>query len=330
MRHLPLCLLAILLSINATSQVNLVGRVDTIMAPDGYPLISYEILRKGKQKGPSKPRGIFFYIQGSDYSTVTGSIHYVASAIIMGGRAMVLEKRGCYADHTDTAAAYRYASKTIRVQDHIAMMKHYLSSVDPSVPVVVIGGSEGGDVASAVAAGYDRVNYLLLIGSGGGWSQHTEFLNLTRQHPGVLGYTQAEDMRRDMHHLLHASNDDSLWLGHPVRRWKTYLTDSNFIYLRQLNIPILLLQGDADVNVPVESARTLKEEMDQLGKSNLTYVEYHDMDHRMQNVHTGVSMYPLLELDILSWFYRFGLVKKFERDFFVKRVHKAHPEWFTR
>jgi len=50
-------------------------------------------------------------------------------------------------------------------------------------------------------------------------------------------------------------------------------------YLIELEIPIYLVHGTADINCPVESADKLSTLFKKLGKTNLTYQRYNDYDH---------------------------------------------------
>lgn len=323
------CLCLILMHHQSNAQVNIVGVGHSITAKDGYELTCYELFSNRKQKAPKKPAGIFFYIQGSSYETVSSKISYLASAVIMGARAVMMEKRGCYHDHVDTAIAYRFADKQTRVNDNILMVNEYTKNIPKGTPVVLVGASEGGDIAAEVAEKCSQITQLILIGSGGGWSQKTEFKKLVSLYPGYLGYATPYSIDSMMRTIEINPNDSLMWAGHPYRRWKTYMSDSLWIHLKNVNIPILLLQGREDWNVPVGSARALDTLFKMAGKKNLTYIEYPYMDHKMMDIRNEKSDYPLLEVDIVSWLGGLGIIpSKYEKRF-VHRVKKAHKDIFA-
>ena len=69
---------------------------------------------------------------------------------------------------------------------------------------------------------------------------------------------------------IHADpNGDTLWLGHPYRFWSSYLWYRPVDDLAPLTLPMFVAQGTADSNVPVESARALRDDFVQQGKTNL-------------------------------------------------------------
>jgi len=300
----------------------------TIKAIDGFPIETYELKSDAIDVNINKPKAVFFYIQGSEYESVLNRTEMLVSAVILGGRMIVYEKRGVSFKTTERDTCYKYSSKQVRVDDGLAVINEYLKSVDPSTPVILVGGSEGGDIASVIASKDKRVTHLILLGSGGGLSQETELKILLKNNPGYLGLNSQEELYLNIDKIYSSADDMKIWAGHPYRRWKSYLRDSSIIYLQNLNIPIALLHGDADSNVPVESARELKKYFETNGKFNLTYIEYKNVDHRFYDVKKNNSVYPRLEVDLINWLYKEKLISKDDKETFTKRVKSAHPDVF--
>jgi esterase/lipase len=319
-------LLIFILSSCAGVRISAGGRV--VKARDSFPIISYELFRSKKLKPNPHPRAIFFYVQGSEYESVLPKVGFLASAVIAGGRAVMVEKRGVYPDSVTLETCYRYADKGTRVNDYLSVLDDYLKNIAPDLPVILVGGSEGGDVAAAVAAKNSRVSHLILIGAGGGWSQKTEFSHMVKEHPGYLGCSDTRELDSILSVIETSRDSLKMWAGHPYKRWQTYMNDSALVYLKTLNIPILLLQGSADVSVPAGSARALDSSMKALGKTNLDYIEYPDVDHAMVNVKDGKSRYPYLEIDMIKWLEKQGLAKDWEARLFINRVKNAHKDIF--
>lgn len=315
-----------LLSASCT-KVRVAALAKTIKAADGYDLITYELSRKGSGT-PKTPRAIFFYIQGSEYSTVLDKTSMLASATIIGARIIVMEKRGCYPDSVDMNLAHKYADKGIRVSDNLTMLEFYLKDVAPDVPVVLIGGSEGGDVALAVAAKNKRISQLILIGSAGGWSQKTEFRYMVANSPGTFNCNTVSDLVDSMRLVETEADDMKIWLGHPYKRWRTYMNDSALNYIHDIHVPVLIVHCSEDKSVPVQSARLLADQFKAAKNIKVTYIEYKDLDHSFLNIHDKKSRYPYLELDMISWLKERGIVKSIEADIFRNRVKKAHKDIF--
>ncbi len=128
---------------------------------------------------------------------------------------------------------------------------------------------------------------------------------------------------------IEASEDSTLhWQGYPYKRWKTYMNDSALAHLQKVNIPILLVHGSADASVPVLSAHRLDSALRAQGKTNITYKEYQGVDHSLVHQPTGKSHYPLLEVDMVNWLNRHGVVKDLEATIFIKRIKKNHRDLF--
>ncbi len=118
------------------------------------------------------------------------------------------------------------------------------------------------------------------------------------------------------------------WAGHPYKRWRSYMNDSSLHYVKQLDIPILLIHGEADQQVPVQSARRLDRAMEAMGKDNLKYIEYPDLDHSLIDVNDHKSRYPYLEVDLIQWFQKHDIVSDFEARIFIRRVKNNHKDIF--
>ncbi|MGH7132631.1 MAG: alpha/beta hydrolase family protein, partial [Phycisphaerales bacterium] len=215
-----------------------------------------------------------------------------------------------------------------RVSAHRAAIDDYLTRAKPTGPVILVGASEGGDVAAAVAAAEPRITHVILMGSGGGWTQAEEFRWFIANKGSYLGMKSAADLQRQLAIIRADPDGDAEWLGHPHRRWATFMFERPVDELLKVNASILMLHGDADENVPVGSARALRGAFAAAGKQNLRYIEYSGVDHRFQRA-DGTSAFPLAEVDIVGWMRDTGALGKAEADEFNRRVRNAHPESFA-
>jgi pimeloyl-ACP methyl ester carboxylesterase len=92
---------------------------------------------------------------------------------MMDMRVVMLERRGVHGAEVDPGAP-AFSTKPHRVADVRAGLEATLANAEPQAPVFLVGASEGGDVAAAVAADDPRVTHLILLGTGGGMSQAEE------------------------------------------------------------------------------------------------------------------------------------------------------------
>ncbi|WP_298897167.1 alpha/beta hydrolase [uncultured Psychroserpens sp.] len=321
-RTLLLCFI-LTFSYSVFSQVKIYAKDQIVVANDGYQLNTYELITK--QKLSNKTTALFFYIQGSGCNSVTDKINFLASAIIMGGRAIVMEKRGCLPDKINTKECHRFYDKDTRLSDHLRVIEYFSKDVN-DIPIILIGGSEGGDIAAKIAAKSNKVTHLILIGSGGGISQIEELEILVKEEPGYLNLKSENDLKRKVKEINNSKDDSLLWAGLPYKRWKSFWNDPSINYLEHIKIPVLLLHGSKDTNVPVESARTLNNKLNE--KIDLTYIEYKNLDHSFNDINDQKSRYPYLEIDIVKWLSNYSIISNDDAEKFVKRVKRNHKKIF--
>ncbi len=304
------------------------GRLRPVTAADGTPLVVYELF-EGRSDPDRPPRGWLFYVQGSERRSVTPSVERLAGAVALGLRTVLVERRGIGADgRVDEAAALAGCSKPQRVADHRRVLEHVLEGADPAAPVILLGASEGGDVAAAVAAQVPRVTHLALLDSGGGWCQADELRHLLRSRGSVVGLTRPEELEAAFQRIRRAPEAPGLWAGHPHARWSSFLWDRPLDDLLGLSVPVFLAQGDEDLSVPVESARALAAAFRAQGKTNLTYREYAGYGHGLRRASDGALGFPLLEADLVAWLAGQGVLTRAEAELAALRVRRAHPALF--
>ncbi len=325
---LPLLLFSLLI-VGCSTRITMSGKGREVQSFDGYPLFTYDLSADRTVRSGSEPQALFFYIQGSDYAPVLSesAMNALSSAAIMGCRVIAAEKRGVTRDSVDIDTCLYYASKEIRIKDHMSVIDFYLREAPPNVPVILMGTSEGGDIAAEVAARETRITHLLLIGTGGGWTQEKELRRLIEASPGYLGLTTPDELDSILAQIGERPNSLELWAGHPFRRWSSYLFDPPVNALLSVDIPIFLAHGADDHSVPVGSARELVRIFEEKGKENLTYREYPGGNHQFLR-EDGVSILPLLEVDLIEWFVDRGVLSDSEGKMFTGHVRKAHPELF--
>lgn len=128
-----------------------------------------------------------------------------------------------------------------------------LPGIDPS-RTLVMGHSEGGLVAARVAAELPAVTHVASLAGGGPTQLFSivEFVTLPR--PGETA-EEAGKRRQSVYDewaKIQADPDsiEKFWLGHPYRRWSTFLKHSVIAELLRGKARIYLAQGTADTSQP--------------------------------------------------------------------------------
>jgi pimeloyl-ACP methyl ester carboxylesterase len=157
--------------------------------------------------------------------------------------------------------------------DYMAFITHQLGDGAPGrwKRVVLVGGSEGGEVAARVARSRTDVTHLVVIGRGG-WGMRD-----------ILGSILGPDVVDAAWHEIARDPDsvDRMWMGHPHRYWaETFDRDPARDFLA-LDIPVLIGFGERDLSNPVASAQDILRSAHAAGKRNIGLVVYPGADHSL-------------------------------------------------
>lgn len=71
-------------------------------------------------------------------------------------------------------------------------------------------------------------------------------------------------------------------VGNPIEHEDEYIKRSPILWADEINVPLLIIHGEKDVNVPVTQVREFVKRLSTLNK-NYKYVEYEDSDHFLKN-----------------------------------------------
>jgi pimeloyl-ACP methyl ester carboxylesterase len=299
-----------------------------VAADDGFLLTAYRFTQSPAPA--SRPRALVFYIQGSEDQTVTTAIGSLAAFCAMNAPVIAAERRGVASDgKVDAVIAARSAARQRRIADSITVLNWGLIGLPSDLPVVLLGASEGGDVAAAVAARCPRVTHVILLGSGGGWTQEEEFRHFIRTRGQCLDLKSEEDLDARVADIRAHPDADLRWAGHPYLRWSTYMFSRPADELLRVECPILVVHGTADDSVPVESARALRDAFIRAGKTNLTLAEIPGASHRFADAASGAPKLPLVEVEVVGWLGKQGALAPAEVEEYLRRVRHAHPSLFA-
>ena len=161
--------------------------------------------------------------------------------------------------------------------------------------VIVIGHSEGTDVAAKLGTINKNITHLGFW-AGGGHTQYYDFALFIRKALSE-GKIDEETAIQQMDSLLAQINNietdpnstSKYWLGNTYRRW-SHFSEPPVENLLKINIPVFVAFGANDVSVPVESALIIPIEFARLKKNNLTFRLYPDYDHSFNSAPTNENV----------------------------------------
>lgn len=313
----------------AHAQIAITASGESVRATDGFELTAIVMREKGPDSALfDHARAVLFFVQGSEYVSVTNLAPQLASAVTAGIPAICVERRGVTPDgKVDVELADRTSALRQRVSDFEQVMHHFLPRIPAKTPILLAGGSEGATVAGCVAVDEPRVTQLLIL-AGGGWSQARELRQLVLDPRHPLGAMKPEELELGIAKIRKEPDTFDAWLGHPHHRWSSFLWHSPLDDLVRLDIPIFVAHGTEDTSAPIESARAIRDGFLERGKTNLTYVELEGLDHGWKVVESGSSAYPRLELEMIRFLADQGIVTSVEAKALDARTRLSHPELF--
>ncbi|HRX84212.1 MAG TPA: hypothetical protein P5572_04255 [Phycisphaerae bacterium] len=203
-----------------------------------------------------------------------------------------------------------HATLAERVADVRLLLDVLLAApqVDPR-KVLVVGHSEGADVAAAAAAEDDRITHVAFL-SGGGAAQFFDFFVMCRKQMAAEG-ASAEDVEKaigqieaDMRAVLaDPESTTRFYQGHAFRRWSTFAMTASADNLLRTRAKLFLAHGTADTSVPIESFDSLIVELLRHGRTDFTERRCVDCDHSFIKRGDDPSNAPFLKMldEVLAW-----------------------------
>jgi pimeloyl-ACP methyl ester carboxylesterase len=158
--------------------------------------------------------------------------------------------------------------------------------------VIVMGNSEGGQVAPRVAVLNKKITHCINL-CGSGVNQFYSFVVQTRMkaRKGEISYEAAEqeiDTLLSVYRNIYGAGQtsDKQWLGASYKRWSSFTRHHPLDSYLKLKIPIYMTIGARDENGEVLNNDYVQLEFLRLGKTNLTYKVYPNADHQFNELVT--------------------------------------------
>src|SRR5262245_11831678 len=248
---------------------------------DGLERTITGYLSRPRKGGSDKPLPVILFVTGSGCQSVWTKHEKGVNSGLQGlvyqlakgrARVLVVEKPGV--KPLDTPKQFGAATEGSRefLEEHTlsrwatangAALEAVLArpDIDPK-RVLVIGHSEGGIVAARVAAEVPAVTHVAPLGCSG-VSQLFSLAELARRRaPEGRSDAAAQAVYEEWAKILAKPESiDDFWMGHPYRRWSTFLKDSVIDELKRSKAKIYLAHGTADESDSVIGFDVMQAEM---------------------------------------------------------------------
>ena len=178
-----------------------------------------------------------------------------------------------------------------------------LSGIDAR-KTLVVGHSEGGIVAARVAAENAQVTHVASL-AGGGPTQLFDLAELARQtaKPEERTVRDAGESVYDGWRMIEADPDSvtKFFMGHPYRRWSTFLKTSVLTELLRSNARVYLAQGTRDRAVTVTGFDALRAELVTRGR-DVTVERIEGADHGFVRGPEDTEGIRTIFGNVMQWF----------------------------
>jgi pimeloyl-ACP methyl ester carboxylesterase len=269
------------------------------------------------RRGITKPQSLLVIMQGSDCNSVVNNPRIKEIAAVAPTAAVLLvekyaitanlpfSKETARSDCPDTYLKNNVPEQ--RVMDYARIVAALRISAASwwNRKLIIVGGSEGAQIAEQVSAIIPETDCLIVFGFGG---RHFEddVLQSVRDEMKEAGLDDkaTEEKVVGMQTMFKAALNDrspnEIASGYSHAWWASMLSMDQSAMLRAVTVPVLAIQGGRDHNVSIAGARALMSPFRAGGKGNVEYIEYPGLDHAFTDA-DGTSHWDRVIHDISVW-----------------------------
>ncbi|MDX7827489.1 prolyl oligopeptidase family serine peptidase [Aeromonas caviae] len=167
--------------------------------------------------------------------------------------------------------------------------------------LILLGGSEGAVIANLVSAGVDYIDATIAFNGGGRW-----FIDDV-SHSIAVKHNNPDEARKEIdnfkgfaEHVLNSKPFELDVSGHGYHWWQQMLSIDQLDILQNVKSPLLIVQGGIDTSVSPQKTDELLQRLKELGKDNIEYRRYEELDHGLKNS-DGRSQRKEVIRDINIW-----------------------------
>ncbi|WAG16334.1 prolyl oligopeptidase family serine peptidase [Aeromonas hydrophila] len=166
---------------------------------------------------------------------------------------------------------------------------------------ILLGGSEGAVIANLVSADVDYIDATIAFNGGGRWFIDDVSHSIAAEHKNI------EAARKDIdgfkgfaEHVLNSKPFELEVSGHGYHWWQQMLSIDQLDTLKKVKSPLLIVQGGIDTSISPQKTDKLMQHLKELGKSNIEYRRYEELDHGFKNS-DGKSQRKEVVSDMNTW-----------------------------
>ncbi|HHQ4581721.1 TPA: alpha/beta hydrolase family protein [Aeromonas hydrophila] len=149
---------------------------------------------------------------------------------------------------------------------------------------ILLGGSEGAVIANLVTADVDYIDATIAFNGGGRWFIDDVSHSIAVKHNNPEAARKESDGFKEFaEHVLNSKPFELEVSGHGYHWWQQMLSLDQLDTLKNIKSPLLIIQGGRDTSVSPQKTDELIQRLKDLGKSNIEYRRYKELDHGLKD-----------------------------------------------
>lgn len=206
---------------------------------------------------------------------------------------LAIEKRGSFQDSFDLIEFNAHNTVTNRVNDNLTVIQTLPNLIDGwNGNLILVGGSEGTLVASALAMHLQNQAIALLLFAGVGFEPFQEaVINAIQNMPWYKRWYvrwcagSDQDIRDQFRIMKENPTSIKMCAGQTYRYWSD-MQERSLAGILDLKMPIYYMMGCKDELI--ESSKKLQESAQQKGNTHITFAWYDALGHEMGDLFDAV------------------------------------------
>ncbi|ONG07604.1 alpha/beta hydrolase [Aeromonas hydrophila] len=167
--------------------------------------------------------------------------------------------------------------------------------------LILLGGSEGAVIANLVTADVDYIDATIAFNGGGRWFIDDVSHSIAAEHKKTAAARKdIDDFKGFAEHVLNSKPFELEVSGHGYHWWQQMLSIDQLDALKKVKSPLLIIQGGMDTSVSPQKTDEMMLHLQALGKSNIEYRRYEELDHGLKNS-DGTSLCKEVINDMNIW-----------------------------
>lgn len=150
--------------------------------------------------------------------------------------------------------------------------------------LILLGGSEGAVIANLVTTEVDYIDVTIAFNGGGRWFIDDVSHSIAAKHNNPeAARKEIDGFKGFAEHVLNSKPFKLEVSRHGYHWWRQMLSIDQLDTLKKVNSPLLIIQGGMDTSVSPQKTDELMQRLKELGKDNIEYRRYEELDHRLKD-----------------------------------------------